>query len=442
MKYDCIVIGSGPAGFYSALSCAKNGYRTAIIESEYLGGTGFRTGCLPVKRNLDILRKTSEAVALSNGELKLSETFYKNLLSDTQKHISGVENIIRKRLTKAGIDIFKGIGEFIDKKTFKLKNSYLKAEYFIIATGTSPAAPYGIAIDGNEVISHTEALTLKTPPEKIIIIGGNVEGMEMASLFSALGTETTIIEMSNQVLKGTDRDLVKPVIEELVSRGTNIITGSEAISVDLSGEKAEVILDTMEKIVGDKIVVTGIREMNIPKGMETTGVLYSKKGIHVNDKLQTNIPNIFAAGDINGLHGMAHVAIQQGILITDGLEGKKVTRDYGVLPRAMFTTPEIAGAGKQEFDLTEADIPYTVRKYDLSDTWRGFSRNFIQGIIKLIFDKRDILIGIWMTGADASEIMTSSGLLIGQKISETTLIDNLFIHPSLGEGITEALFIN
>ncbi|MCK5153232.1 MAG: NAD(P)/FAD-dependent oxidoreductase, partial [Spirochaetales bacterium] len=150
-------------------------------------------------------------------------------------------------------------------------------------------------------------------------------------------------------------------------------------------------------------------------------------------------PNIFAAGDVNGIHGMAHIAIQQGIFITRGKEGNQVIQDYSSLPRAMFTLPEIAGAGKQEWELIKEGDLYSVKKFPLKNTWRGFSRNINTGFIKLIFEN-NILTGIWMTGQDASEILSSSGLLIGQNLAESTIMDNLFIHPTLGEGILEALF--
>jgi len=442
MKYNCIIIGSGPAGFYSAMSCAKKGYKTAIVEKELFGGTGFRTGCLPVKRNLDILRKVEEAISLSAGELSRSPDFRNNLLWNTETYMSGVEGMITNRLQKAGIDIYTGNGRFINAKTFLIEDKKLETDYFIIATGTAPASPPGIELDSKRVISHIEALKLKTLPDKMTIIGGNVEGIEMASLFSSLGVKITIIEQLDLILDGTDRDLIQPVMDDLTSKGVNFLTGVKAESVEISELQATVILNTRKRIDAEKVLVTALRQMNIPDGIETTGIEYTRDGIPVNKNLQTNIPSIFAAGDVNGIHGMAHIAIQQGMLITKGLEGKKVIRNYSSLPRAMFTLPEIAGAGKQEWELIKDNTPYRIEKYAIKDTWRGFSREINSGFIKLIFNARDILIGIWMTSADASEILSTSGILIEQNLTESMIIDNLFIHPTLGEGIIEAIFKN
>ena len=440
MKYNCLIIRSGPAGFYSALSCAKKGYKTAIVEKEYFGGTGFRTGCLPVKKNLDVLRRVEEAIILSSGDLSRDPEFKDNLIGNTETYMSGTENIITKRLEEAGIDIYTGNGRFIDTKTFIVENKKLETDYVIIATGTAPSAPRGIKLDGEQIISHIEALRLKTLPDNMIIIGGNVEGIEMASLFSSLEVKVTVVEQLDHLLDGTDRDLIQPVIDDLSSKGVIFLTGEKAETVEIKELQSTVTLNSGKKISAEKVIVTGLREMNIPEGIETTGVKYTENGIPVNDNLQTNIPSIFAVGDINCIHGMAHIAIQQGILITEGLEGKKVIRDYSSLPRAMFTLPEIAGAGKQEWELIKENTPYKVTKYPLKDTWRGFSRQINCGFIKLIFTTQNILIGIWMTGSDASELLSTSGLLIGQKLNGPMIMDNLFIHPTLGEGILEACF--
>lgn len=439
MKYNCIIIGSGPAGVYSALSCVKKGYKTALIENDQLGGTGFRTGCLPLKRNLDILRKAEEAITLSADGIKETSSFRKKLLSNTETYMSGIENIISQRLKDASVDIYRGDGRFLDANTFLIDDKKLQTDYFIIAAGTSPESLPGIILDGHNIISHIEALKLKKIPKEMIIVGGNVEGIELAALFSSLKVKVTVIEQLDQILDGTDRDLIKPVLDNLLSKKVTFLTGVIVESVDIKKNMLIVNLNKGENIVTEKVLLTGKRKMNIPEGIETTNLIYSNEGITVNNNLQTNIPNIFAVGDINGIHGMAHIAIQQGVYISKGINGKQAIKDYGSLPRAMFTLPEIAGAGKQEWELIEKDVKFEVKKFPLKNTWRGFSRNISTGFIKLIFENK-ILTGIWMTGQDASEILSSSGLLIGQNLSESTIMKNLFIHPTLGEGILEALF--
>ena len=438
MKYNCIIIGSGPSGFYSALSCSKNGYRTAIIENSKPGGTGFRTGCLPMKKNLDILRKIEDAVNISDINIKLEPEFKLNLLKNTEISMAKVETFILKRLKNAGVDIYLGDGEFLDSNTFLLNNKRLETDYFIIATGSSPESLPGISLNGKNIISHNEALVLSELPEDMVIIGGNVEGIEMAVLFAGLGVTVTVIEKLKLILEGTDRDLVKPVLKNLRDRGVSFYTEVIAESVVEDSKELKVYLSNGKILQTEKILITGSRKINIPRGLGKTGVKYTKMGIPVNEELMSSISNIFAVGDVNGMLGMAHVAIQQGILITEGLSGKQVTRDYRSLPRAMFTIPEIAGAGDQECNLDNASNEYFVKKYFLNNTWRGFSKKVRSGFIKLIF-KGEILTGIWMTGPDASEVLAASGMLIGQKLTQERILDNLFIHPTMGEAIMEAV---
>jgi len=439
MKYNCIIIGSGPAGFYSALSCAKKGLKTAIIENSQLGGTGFRTGCLPVKRNLDVLRKVEEAKFLSHKGITINSEFKKNLLTDTEIYMSKTEKIITKRLHEQSVDIYKGDGKFLDTTTYIINGNKLETDFFIIATGTSPDSLPDILLDGKNILSHVEAIKLKKLPEEIVIIGGNVEGLELASIFASMEVQVTVIEQLEQILDGTDRDLIKPVMDSLLSKNVTFITGTKVKSAEQRSNKIKITLNKGEDITSEKIIITGVRKMNIPEGITATGIKYSKTGIPVNNSLQTNIPNIFAVGDINGIHGMAHIAVQQGMLITEGISGKDIIKDYNSLPRAIFTLPEIAGAGRQEWELLKTGDPYEIKIFPLKDTWRGFSKNINNGFIKLIFENKT-LTGIWMTGRDASEILSASGLLIGQKLSETTIMENLFIHPTLGEGIPESIF--
>ena len=438
MKYNCIIIGSGPAGFYSALSCSKNGYRTAIIENAKPGGTGFRTGCLPLKKNLDILRKIEDAVNISDNNIKLDPEFKSKLIKNTDTGMAETETLILKRLEKAGIDIYMGDGEFLDSNNFLINDKRLETDYFIIASGSSPESLPGLPLNGKNIISHNEALALSELPEDMVIIGGNVEGIEMAVLFASLGVTITVIEQLDLILKGTDRDLVEPVLKNLRDRGVSFYTEVIAESVVEYGKKLKVRLNNGIILQTEKLLITGSRKINIPRGIGKTGIKYSKNGISVNKKLMSSVSNIFAAGDVNGILGMAHVAIQQGILITEGLSGKPVIRDYKSLPRAMFTIPEIAGAGDQECNLDNSCNEYLIKKYLLKSTWRGFSKKVGSGFIKLIF-KQEILTGIWMTGPDASEVLAVSGLLIGQKLTLKIILDNLFIHPSMGEAILEAV---
>ena len=439
MQYDCLVLGSGPAGFYAAMGCAGKGYSTVIVENRHWGGTGFNDGCLPVKRALDRIKIYRRYGSIFGGDPFSNFPSAGAVLSAEGDFGRYTEERVLGRLKKAGVDTVFGDGEFISKNELRVSGRILSAGNVIIATGTAPSAPSGITIDGKKIITHREALVLDSLPEEMIILGGNVEGIEFASLFSSLGTKITVLEQESEVLPGNDRDLITPLIAGLKDRSVVFKTGTSVVSSCLEGDKVVLTDKSGKGLVAEKVLITGFRTPNIPRRLADTGVKFSESAIPVDRRLMTNVPGIYAAGDINGLHGMAHIAIQQGIFTADAIEGKEVPMDYSVLPRAIFTLPEIAGAGKQEWELKEAGVGYKTVKFDLVDTWRGLSKGIDSGFIKLIFDSRERLLGIWMTGESASEIMSASGLLLKKKVTKEDILENLFIHPTLGEGIVESV---
>lgn len=437
MHYNCLVLGSGPAGFYAALGCAQKGYSAVVVENRSWGGTGFYDGCLPVKRALDRIKIYRRYGSIFEGDSFTRFPSAGAVLVSGGDFDRQMEAQVLGRLKKAGVDTVFGEGEFVSKNKLRVSGRILSADNVIIAAGTAPSAPSGITIDGKLVISHREALVLDSLPDEMVILGGNVEGIEFASVFSSLGTRVTVIEQENEILPGNDRDLTSPLIRELENSGVVFKTGSAIVSSGKKGDKVILIDQNGKELTAGKVLVTGFRKPNIPRGLDNTGVRYTSSVIPVNGRLMTNVPGIFAVGDINGLHGMAHIAIQQGIFVAEGIEGHEIPLDYSTLPRAIFTIPEIAGAGKQEWELKDAGMEYKAVKFDLANTWRGLSKGTGSGFLKLLFNPQERLLGIWMTGESASEIMSASGLFLEKKVTKDDILENLFIHPTLGEGIVE-----
>ncbi len=437
MHFDCLVLGSGPAGFYAALSCSKEGYSVALVEKSTWGGTGFRDGCLPVKTALDRMRLYEKSKALFHVDEKFCSLSLSDFFVNNEKKMRKVEGLLKEQLRRAGVHLFHGDGFFHSAKKYETAGEIITSEAVIIATGTQPSAPEGIVMDTDFIISHREALKLDKIPDKMIIIGGNVEGIEFASLFSSLGVKVTVLEQDREILTGNDRDLLQPVFDTLKRNGVKLRTETRVLSAGSTGERAFVELKNGEKLCASIVLITGYRKPNLPEGLHNTGIVFDETAIPVNEKLETNVPGVFAVGDVNGIHGMAHTAIQQGMFIVDSMKGRKIPLNYENLPRAMFTLPEVAGAGKQEWELLQKNIPYKTVSFQLADTWRGFSKDVQSGIIKLVFSPGDSLAGIWMSGENASEILSFSGLLLGKTVTKDDIFETLFIHPTLGEGIRD-----
>lgn len=443
MNYDVLVIGGGPAGYYCALNCARGDLKTALIEKEELGGTGLRWGCLPVKKMLDEIRKTEEIKRFSSNKgitLSFEDNFYEDLFKNTSEDLKYVEERISKELKNNSVDIYFGDGAFKDKYTFTINDKDIKAKNIIIATGTSPSAFGNTVLDGEVVITHKEAVKIEKLPRSIAIIGGNVEGIEFASLFSNMGVEVSVIEMEDEILKGNDRELVSLLEEKLINKGVKIYTGTSAKEVIKQKDSGKVLLEDGMVIEAEKVLVTGLRKPNFPRNIEKIGVEIEKHKIPVDKNLKTNISHIYAVGDINGILGMAHIAIQQGILVRDNiLKNKDIPQNYKSLPRAIYTIPEIAGAGAQEWELKENNIEYRVERHNLKDSWRGFSKDIEDGFVKILIGKNDELLGVWMCGDNVSELVGFSGILVDNEINIEELKQNLFVHPTLSESILEAV---
>lgn len=437
-EYDVVVIGGGPAGYYCALQCSKGGLRVALIEKEELGGTGLRWGCLPVKKILD------DCKALNKLKIEIDD-LYKGLLSKDigsyKEKMVVVEEKMKQRLVEAKVDIYFGEGIFLDSHSYQVEEDVFKANHIVIATGTSPCGFEGFEVNGETIITHKEAVSLTNLPETMIIIGGNVEGCEFASLFAEFGVKVYLVEKQQEILQGNDQDLIEPLEAYLLNQGVEILKGVGAKTVEHHKDSsATVILDNNRSLKAEKILVTGGRKPNFPNGVEVLGLQVEKDRIIVDTDLKTNISNIYAIGDINGILGMAHVAIQQGIAVADAiLSQKKVSMQYRELPRAIFTIPEIAGTGYQEFELLEEGIPYKKGICKLSDTWRGFSKDITEGFVKVLVGKNDKLLGVWMVGDDVSEYVGLMGILIHREITLAEIKSSLMVHPSLAEAVLEAI---
>lgn len=419
-RYDVLVLGGGLAGYYSSITLARGGKSVALIEKESLGGTALRWGALPVKKILDSFKKGDE-----------------KFLSTWDRDLEVLDNRIKNNLINEGIDIYFGEGEFIDSQSYNVGNTILEGDYIIIATGTEPASIREIPIDGNRIITHKEAIDLSVIPKTMIILGGNVEGVEFAALYAELGVSVTIVEKEDSLLLGNDEDLVFPIENYLKNKGVNIIKGVGAEKAWTEKERVKVILEDGRTIEGDKALVTLLRKPNIPRGVERLNIIVKEDKIVVDENLATNESHVFAIGDINGIMGMGHIAIYQGIQVADYiLHNTPVDIKYEELPRAIFTLPEMAGVGKQEWELT---LTHKVGYSYFKDTWRGWAKDIEEGFVKVIIDQEEKILGIWMVGENVSEYISLLSILIHNEVMVKDIKSNLIIHPSLAEAILEAV---
>lgn len=439
-KYDVIVIGGGIAGYQSARALARGGKAVALVEKDQLGGTALRWGALPIKKVLDSFKNIKKINY--NGIKGIAENIVLKLelILKWDEDFNKLDNKLKYSLLEDNIDLYYGDGEFLDSKTFKLNDEILESEYFIIATGTEPDSIKDIPIDGINIITHREAIDLRNLPKDIIILGGNVEGVELAALYAEIDVDVTLIEKESSILLGNDEDLIIPIEEHLKTKNVRIIKGIGANKAEIFEDKVRILLENGKEVLAEKVLVTFKRKPNFPKGIENTNIKTGENKIIVNENLLTDEENIFAIGDINGILGMAHVAIQQGLKVADYiLKDIPIDISYEILPRAIFTLPEMAGVGRQEWELKEEGISYKVGTYEFKDSWRGWAKGIEEGFVKVLLDEQNIILGIWMVGENVSEYIGLMGILVKEKKTADDILSNLIIHPSLTETILEAI---
>jgi len=440
MSRDVLILGCGPAGYYAALGCARAGLRTTVVEKGELGGTGFRWGCLPVKMMLDELRSRQggdRAGAASASAA--SRRFGRSLLARTSAAMVGVEKRMAQELERHGVQVAHGEGEFVDPHTIRAGGATFLAPTIVIATGTSPWAPAGVTLNGDAVASHADLVGWRAAPATAAIVGADVEGVELACLLAHLGTRVEMVEKLGEILPGMDRDLVRPVEERLRALGVRFRLSTEVTGVSPERAGATVLLADGSVVRARKVLVTGVRRPNFPGGLAGAGIAHSADRISVDDRFRTSVPHIYAIGDINGLCGMAHAAIQQGILLARVIRGGEPGPSAWLsLPRAIFTIPEIAGAGSQARELDARGIAYTRATVALPDTWRGISKGLREGFVTVLADEDHRLLGLWACGGGASELAAPFGFLLDRGATVDDLLESLFIHPTLSEGLLEA----
>ena len=451
-NFDVIVIGGGSGGCAAASRSADLGKKVALIEGrgkEGLGGTCINRGCIPAK----VLLASAEAYS---GVLKAKDfgiavtgiSFdYKKIEQKKQALIKnlrfGLQNYILK---PRGIEIITGLGKVLDPHTVEVHDNgqkeLIQGENIIIASGSEPAMIPSFHIDGHNVITSDEALEIQEIPSDIMIIGAGALGLELAQLFSTFGSKVTIVEMAPQVVPSLkDKEFAGMVQKNLEKQGITVKTGVKIESVEVLAEgKVVSSLSNDEKIESSKVLVAIGRKLNTENiGISELGIKTEKGRILVDEKMKTNIPNIFAVGDI--VHGpqLSHKAQREGIVAAEVIAGLRTEMDYNVIPWAIFMQPEIAAVGLTRDEAEDQEIKTIVGSLPLMANEKANAMKKTTGLVKIIAreDNKQV-IGAQIFAAEASVLIGELAVAVENKISIESLSNTVHVHPSLSEAIMEA----
>jgi dihydrolipoamide dehydrogenase len=454
MKYDIIVIGSGPGGYIAAIRASQLGKKVAIIEKyATLGGTCLNVGCIPSKALLDSSHHYYDAVHhFEEHGISIQKPSF-----DFTKMIERKANVvetttggIKYLMDKNDIAVFEGLGSFEDATHIKVSKNdgsseVIEGTNIIIATGSKPSTLPFVSVDKERIITSTEALKLPEVPKHLIVIGGGVIGLELGSVYCRLGAEVTVIEYMDKIVPGMDADVSKELQKVFKKQGIKFATSHKVTSVQRNGDtivvKATDKKDREIEFSGDYCLVSvGRKPYTAGLGLEKAGVKVTERGqIDVNDHLQTNIKNIYAIGDVVKGAMLAHKAEEEGVVVAEYLAGEKPHINYNLIPGIVYTWPEAAAVGKTEEELKEAKIEYKAGKFSMRALGRSRASGDIDGFVKVLADKNtDEILGVHMVGARVADLIMEAAVAMEFRASAEDLARICHGHPTYSEAVKEA----
>lgn len=446
-KFDLTVIGGGPGGYVAAIRASQLGLKVAVVEEGNMGGTCLNRGCIPTKALLQSAEVYQTVMHCSEfGVSAASAEFDYSRISQRKDTVvkqlrAGVEYLVK---SNGGTIIF-GKALIKDKNTVEVsgkEKNIVKTDKIIIATGSRPSKPPIPGIDNNRVLDSDKVLELAECPDKIVIIGGGVIGVEFATIFNTLGKDVTIIEMMDSLIPGVDLELSMMLRKSLEVKGVKIFTGSKVTAIS-SGKTVVCSFEKegrTQKADGDIIIVAIGRKPNSESiGLENLGVVTEKGFIKVDDRMETSVKGIYAIGDVTGKVLLAHAASAQGLVAAANAAGKNHVMDYTVIPGCIYTSPEIATVGMTEGEALKNKVRIKVGKFPVSANGKSMIMGEKEGIAKIITDwNTGEILGAHIMGPRATDMI--SEICVAMKLESTIeeLTDTIHPHPTVSEIILEA----
>ncbi|HEX9132304.1 MAG TPA: dihydrolipoyl dehydrogenase [Ktedonobacteraceae bacterium] len=450
--YDVAVIGAGPGGYVAAARASQLGAKVAIVEKQYLGGTCLNVGCIPSKAMLHIAEAMHKLESLDDMGIHLPQppTFdMRKAVVYTNKVVKRMTNGVGVILKGNNVDIFDGLGIVDASRSVTVTRNdgsreQFSADKIILATGSVPLIPPFPGIDGSNIINSDTCWDLPKTPESIICVGGGAIGVELACMFNALGSKVTILEMLPNILAPVDDEVRRLLVRILSRRGIEIVTDAKVESVADEGNLKKVTASTEKgdnSFTGEYVLMAVSRRANT-SGLEQLmeqGLDNDRGRVRVNEKLETNLPGIYAIGDLIHGAGLAHVAFMEGEISAEIAMGHQTSMDYNVVPNPIYTFPEIAYVGLTETQAKEKYPEARVDRFPWSAVGKAVAMGETDGFTKVIIGKYDEILGAHIIGPDATNLITEYSLAMRGELTADEIIETIHPHPTLSEGLREAI---
>jgi dihydrolipoamide dehydrogenase len=452
-EYDLVVIGAGPGGYVSAIRASQLGLKTAIVDKQWLGGVCLNIGCVPSKALLKnaevahILRERAKDFGFSFDNLKLDySAAVKRSRQVSDRLTKGVGFLMKKN----NIDVFMGTALLKSKTTVQVtaadgKVQDLTAKNIIIATGSYSTPIPGVTMDGKKIVSYHEAILQEKLPASAIIIGGGAIGLEFSTVWNSYGSKVTIVEMLPHIAPLEDEEVSTELEKAFKKNGISVLTGHRVLSVEAtaSGVKVKVSSTEGEKVLEAEqaLVAIGFKPNNTGLGLETVGVKLTERGhIQIDDHMSTNVPGIYAIGDVTGKFLLAHVASAQGMVAAETIaKHETIKLDYAMMPRATYCYPQVASFGYTEAQAKEKGFNIKVGKFPFIANGKSLGLGETIGFAKIITDaKYGEILGAHLIGPEVSELLPELTLAQRMEMTAEDIARNVHAHPTLSEVLMEA----
>lgn len=447
-EFDVAIIGSGPGGYVAAIRAGILGLNTAIIEKDpFLGGSCLHRGCIPTKALLhtaeiyDEIKRASElGISVDNPRLDIQK-IHARKSAIVNKLAKGIQYLMKKRK----VTVFHGTGGFVDAQTIRVDDQTVKAKKIIIATGSAPAHLPHIKPDGKAILDSDHLLQLEEIPETLAVIGSGAVGVEFASVFASFGTAVHVIELLPRMVPIEDDDCSQQLEKAFRSRGIKCYTSTEVTDASVSADGVSLTMKKQESAAAtlavDKVLVaTGRRPVLEGLNAEALGIEMKGRYVAVDEYMQTNVPGVYAIGDVCPTPWLAHVATREGILAIDHIAGKRaVPIDYDKVPNCTYSHPEIASVGLTEHAAREQGYDVRVGKFPFSAIGKAMIMGDTGGFVKIVADKRyDEVLGVHVVGPKATELIAEATLGVAMETTVEEIAHTIHAHPTLSEAMLEA----
>jgi dihydrolipoamide dehydrogenase len=446
---EVVVIGAGPGGYAAAFLAADKGKRVTLIDAETkLGGTCLLIGCIPSKTLLHAAKVVTEAMEAGPWGIHFTKPKIdvSALRNYWLKVVDGLSKNLLELCKRRNVQFIAGHAAFVDSRMLKVeKGSEVRFGDCVVATGSVPLIPPALKVDSPRVMDSTGALRLEDVPGSLLVVGGGYIGLEMGTVYAALGSKVTVVEMTDGLLPGVDRDLVRPLQARLTNQFHKILLNTKVVKMEPSGKGVRATLEGEEvedkSTVFDRVLVAvGRRPNSQGLGLENTKVQLTEKGfIRVDKQMRTNDPHIFAIGDVAGEPMLAHKATHEGKVAAEVIAGEKTIFDSRAIPAVVFTDPEIAWCGLTETEAKAQKREIKVARFPWAASGRAVSLGRPDGLTKFIVDPQtERILGVGIVGAGAGELIAEGVLAVEMAASAHDVALSIHPHPTLSETLGEA----